>query len=304
MMKMSTESFAKLASAYAGVVFGTYWIPLRALDEAGFPGIWASVALSAVPLICVAPFIVIRFRVLATAGLRLHLGCLTLGVAYVFYTAAFVFTEVINVVVLYYLLPLWGFVLARLVIGEAISPVRWLSMIIGFSGLFAIFGLENGLPIPQKSGDWMAIAAGFLWAVGSLFLLTDKKNSTVDFALGFIFWTALGATAMAYAVSSAGITPMPDLGAIGDIALWLVPVGVLVVLPGSFATIYGPAHLNPGVVGLLFMTEISVGVATAAVLTDEPFGPRQIAGVVVISIAGVLETAWGLVKRPRASQAT
>lgn len=303
MMKLSTETFAKLASAYAGIVFGIYWIPLRALDEAGFPGLWATVGLSIVPLACVTPIILARFGKLANAGLRFHLGSLTLGVAYTLYTSAFVFTEVVNVVVLYYLMPLWGFLLARIVIGEAITPVRWISMAIGFSGMFAIFGLDQGLPIPEKPGDWIALGAGFLWASGSLIVLTDDKNSGFDFSLGFMFWATICSAVMAYAVSSTGVMPMPDFSAIGDIALWLIPVGVLVVLPGSFATIYGPRYLNPGVVGLLFMTEISVGATTAALLTDEPFGPRQIAGVVVISVAGALEAVWDLFRRSRARSA-
>ena len=37
------------------------------------------------------------------------------------------------------------------------------------------------------------------------------------------------------------------------------------------------------------MTEISVGAGSAALLTDEPFGTREILGIVLISTAGLLE---------------
>ena len=56
--------------------------------------------------------------------------------------------------------------------------------------------------------------------------------------------------------------------------------------------------LNPGIVGLLFMTEISIGTATAAIWAGEPFGMREIAGVLLISMAGVFEPLVALLRRP------
>ncbi|HJL53422.1 MAG TPA: hypothetical protein QF695_12400, partial [Arenicellales bacterium] len=42
-------------------------------------------------------------------------------------------------------------------------------------------------------------------------------------------------------------------------------------------------------VGVLFMTEISVGAISAALLTNEPFGTREILGVILITAAGLTE---------------
>ncbi len=48
--------------------------------------------------------------------------------------------------------------------------------------------------------------------------------------------------------------------------------------------------LNPGIVGLLFMTEISVGTVTAALWAGEPFGAREVIGILLISGAGLAES--------------
>jgi drug/metabolite transporter (DMT)-like permease len=61
--------------------------------------------------------------------------------------------------------------------------------------------------------------------------------------------------------------------------------------------------LNPAVVGLLIMTEISVGAVTAALWAGEPFGVREASGVVLITAAGVLESAWQLWAKPRPRRA-
>jgi drug/metabolite transporter (DMT)-like permease len=291
-MRIGTENFAKLMSAYAGLVFGIYWIPLRALDANGLSGPWATVGINAVPLVCVVPFVIARYRKLAGYGANFHIGTLLLGVAITLYSTAYLFTDVITVVVLYYLLPLWGFLLARIFIKEAISPVRWISMALGLFGIFVILGVDNGYPIQENPGDWMALSSGFLWSAGSLFLLIDKHSTAIDCGLGFIVWGALGAVIAAVSTSAMGYVPFPDLSSVPNIIPWLIPVALLVIIPGCFATVVGPRVLNPGVVGILFMTEISVGTISAALLTEEPFGIQQITGVLIISLAGILETVW------------
>ena len=283
---------AKAASAYAGVVFGIYWIPIRALENAGFPGVWASVALNAVPLLLIAPVLCLRGRRLVRYGARFHLGGLLLGLAYACYTGAFLFTEIVNVIVLYYLLPLWGFLLARLFMGESITPVRWASMFLGFIGIMTILGPEQGMPVLDSVGDLMALASGFLWALGSLFLLLDSDGTPVDCGIVFIFWGTMCAALIAVTATIDGALPLPRLSYDLKLISWLVPVALFIVIPASFATVYGPMVLNPGVVGLLFMTEISVGTVSAAILTNEQFGLVQILGVLCISSAGLLEICW------------
>jgi drug/metabolite transporter (DMT)-like permease len=60
---------------------------------------------------------------------------------------------------------------------------------------------------------------------------------------------------------------------------------------------WGTPHLNPGIAGLLFMTEIIVGSSTAAILANEPFGLREITGIVLITLAGLSETIGHSVTR-------
>ncbi len=75
------------------------------------------------------------------------------------------------------------------------------------------------------------------------------------------------------------------------------------LLTGTYATMWATPKLNPAVVGLLFMTEISVGAVTAALWAGEPFGARELAGVVLITAAGILESVWELWFKPRPSRA-
>ena len=61
------------------------------------------------------------------------------------------------------------------------------------------------------------------------------------------------------------------------------------IIPMFYAITWGVPLLNPGTVGILFMTEISIGAISAALLTDEPFGTREVLGVGLITAAGLTE---------------
>ena len=66
---------------------------------------------------------------------------------------------------------------------------------------------------------------------------------------------------------------------------------------GAYAAFWGAPHLNPGVVGLLMMTEISVGTVTATIWAGEPFGMRELIGVTLITLAGLSEFIYAPILR-------
>ena len=63
----------------------------------------------------------------------------------------------------------------------------------------------------------------------------------------------------------------------------------LSMLPITYLTIWPTTVLSPGRVGMLLMVEVIVGVASAAILTEDQFGVRELAGTVLIISAGVVE---------------
>ena len=286
---MRTETLAKLACAYSGVVWGLFWIPLRALDDLGITGAWATVLFYLVPALLMLPIMARRWRRLLAGGLGLQLTGMVTGLALVLYADALIYTDVIRAMILFYLTPVWSTLLARLYLAEPITGVRWLAIALGFAGLLVIFGVDVGVPLPESVGDWMGLASGFAWAVAAVRMRGDDTSHAIEFTSLHFFWGAPLAVAIAL-LPLTGAHQAPDPAAAASVLPWLVPTLVAIVVPGSFAAMWGASHLNPGIVGLLFMTEISVGTLTAALWAGEPFGLREIVGIVLITSAGVLES--------------
>jgi drug/metabolite transporter (DMT)-like permease len=296
-----TETLAKLACAYSGVVWGLFWIPLRTLDELGITGAWATVLFYLVPALLVLPIAAWRWRHLIIGGLGLQLTGIVTGIALVLYADALIYTDVIRAMLLFYLTPVWSTLLARLYLNEPITAVRWLAIALGFAGLLVIFGVDVGVPLPESVGDWMGLASGFAWAVAAVRMRGDAASHAVEFTYLHFFWGAPAAVAIAL-LPLTGAHPPPDAATAVSVLPWLVPTLVVIVVPGSFAAMWGASHLNPGIVGLLFMTEISVGTLTAAIWAGEPFGLREIVGIVLISSAGLAESVPDLQRLRRQRQ--
>jgi len=282
---------AKLACAYSGVAWGLYWIPLRLMDQAGVYAAWSTVLFYAVPLLFFLPWTGRQWRLICRCKMSYHWIGITTGISLVLYANAMLYTEVVRGVLMYYLTPVWSLLLARIVLGEVITPPRIASIVLGIAGLLAILGIDQGNLLPANIGDWMGLLAGIGWAVAAVLLRQDDGSHARDFSTLYFFYGTLAAIALALS-PIAGELEVPDLAAIRSVLPWFIVVGPLLLIPGIYSAFWGAPHLNPGVVGLLFMTEISVATVTAALWANEPFGVRELTGVVLISLAGLSEFLW------------
>ncbi len=298
-MHLSLDVRAKLACAYCGAIWGLFWIPLRWLESAGVEGPWISVVFFAVAIAVFMPVMTFRMRHLARGGPGLWITCALSGSALALYAISVVYTDVIRAMLLFYLTPMWSTLLARFVLAEPITRIRWLAMLLAFAGMLVIFGADIGVPLPRNLGDWIGLASGMLWSVATVRLRQDRSNRAVELTFGFLFCATLVSLAGAL-LPLTGNPAAPDLDTVAAAMPWLLVFALLAVIPGSLAAHWGPKHIDPGIVGILFMTEITVGAITVAIWAGEPFGLRELLGVILITAAGLLESVISVWKNKSA----
>jgi len=292
---LSLKARASLACAYSGVVWGLFWIPLRGMDDAGVTDAWATVLFYAIPLLIFSPWIIKNWRRLARGGWSLHFIGIATGTSLAFYSNAFLYTEVVRGLVLYYTTPIWSLLLARMLLGEVITPARIVAMIFGIMGMLVMFGVDAGFPWPRNVGDWMALTGALGWAVAAVLLRKDDGSRSLEICAVYFFYGVVAALIMAVS-PMAGDIEVPDWSAILSALPWAIPIA-LIVIPGAYAAFWGAPHLNPGLVGLLFMTEISVGGITAAIWADEPLGVRELSAILLITMAGLCEFIYTPIRK-------
>jgi drug/metabolite transporter (DMT)-like permease len=285
-MNLSLERKAKYACLYAGAVWGLFWIPLRELEDAGFQGLWITVVYFLIPALCLIPVTIWRWKYVKRGGFQLQLTAIISGGALLLYSTSIVYTDVVRAILLFYLTPVWGIILGRIFLGDKISTPRVIAMILAIIGMLTIFGLGSKFPLPQNLGDWLGLCSGFMWAVAMVLINKNKNHSTIELTVGFFQWSLILSLFAAVLLSP---DSLPSFDKIVPVIPLMLTFMVLLILPGTYASLWGPKYLNPGVVGLLFMTEIVVGAISVAILAGEPFGIREITGVLFIAGASILE---------------
>ena len=287
----SLEFKAKLACLYAGAVWGLFWIPLRALEEAGINGLWITVVYFLIPTICLIPVVILRWQHVKEGGISLQLTTMLSGGALLLYSTSIVYTDVVRAILLFYLTPIWATILARIFLGDLITPSRVIAMVLAILGMLTIFGLGARFPIPQNIGDWLGIGSGFIWAVAMVRIRMSESHSAIELTAGFFQWSLIFSSGAAFLLAT---SQMPDIEQILPALPLLLIFMALLVLPGTYASLWGPKYLSPGIVGLLLMTEIIVGAISVALLAGEPFGIRELIGVLLIAGASMLEPLLAL----------
>ena len=292
---LSLKVRASLACAYSGVAWGLFWIPLRGMDNAGVTDAWATVLFYGVPLILFSPWIFRNWRRIARCGWSLHFIGIATGVSLAFYSNALLYTEVVRGLVLYYTTPVWSLLLARMVLGETITPARVIAIVLGFAGMLVMFGVDLGFPWPKNIGDWMALIGAMGWAVAAVLLRKDDGSRSMEICAVYFFYGVIAAIVLALS-PMAGDIDFPDWSTVAGVLPWAIPIAIIVI-PGAYAAFWGAPHLNPGVVGLLFMTEISVGGLTAAIWANEPLGLRELSAIALITLAGLTEFLYAPMRK-------
>ena len=134
---MRFENLAKPAVALSGVAWGLFWIPLRGLNGAGIDAFWSFIIFNATPAIILLPLFLARFRQQRAGGPWLFAIGLSMALTQFFYSLSFLHTEIVRAMILFYFNPVWATIMARVFLGEAITPIRWLSIAVAFSGMSA-----------------------------------------------------------------------------------------------------------------------------------------------------------------------
>lgn len=287
---MTPERIILLATvivALSGVLWGFYWVPVRALEALGLPGAWGTVAMTFAAVVLLLPAVVLQRTALAQSDRMALLSLAMGGAAFTLYSVGLIYGRVAIVILLFFLTPVWSALIGRYVMGWPTPRFRLWAILVGLAGLLTILGAEGEVPLPRGTGEWMALLGGVLWSVGSTGIRT---RSTLGPALSaFVFALGAGVTALVLAPFLAPLPEMPVPGGpLTVLELSLVSGGLWWGLSIAALT-WATMRLEPARVGILMMTEVLVGAVSAAVIAGEHLASMEIIGGVLILCAGGLE---------------
>jgi drug/metabolite transporter (DMT)-like permease len=297
---MHDDRIALLATAIVlgtGVLWGFYWLPIRALSDMGLAGAWGTLVITVAAVVILSPLAIVRWRQFIKSGPLAVASVALGGAAFALYSVGLVYGRVAIIILLYFLTPVWSTLIGRYVMGWHTPRLRIVAIAVGLAGLAVMLSAKGDLPLPQGKGEWMSLIAGIMWSVATTGIRARPDLKPVEAA--FVF--ALGAT-LPVMLLAPYLEPWPTGLLAGNRMLALS----VAFLTGAFwwvlsiaSLMWATARLDPARVGILMMTEVIVGAASAAILANEHLERLEIVGGLLVVCAGVLEV-WPTRRAPSA----
>ncbi len=265
---------------FSAILWGVVWYPLRLLEQQGLAGLWSALlSFGAAMTVCLWVFFSER-RVLAANFLPLLLMALAAGWCNIAFIVAVLEGGVVRVLLLFYLSPFWAVCLGWLLLDERLDGKSLLVFVVAVSGAFVMLWDDSlGYPWPSGRADWLAVSAGFTFALSNVFV---RKLQAVGVLLKAVAtWTAVVVIAAAWIGLRGDAFPVVATGVVAA-AVLLGMCGFLIM---SLAVMYGVTRMPVHRSAVILLFELVVGAVSSLLLTDEVILLREWLGGGLIIVA-------------------
>jgi drug/metabolite transporter (DMT)-like permease len=206
------------------------------------------------------------------------------GLANLAFASAISLGDVTRVMVLFYLLPAWGVLGARLLLNERIDRRRGLSLGLALSGAFFVLGGPKILEQPPGWIDAVAAVSGFALAMNNV-VFRKAEQVPVASKVGFVFAGSLAWALLVIAATPSFVLPVAPMLIWTEVVLY----GVIWILVATAGTLFGVHHLDAGRSSLLIIMELVTAVVSSAIIGGNVPSALECVGGVLILASGVLE---------------
>ena len=270
---------------FSSSMWGLSWLPLKAFAEQGLSGPWLALLTYGLVGLAGLPWLW-RERALWLHDKPLLLALVVLGgwgnAAFV---SALVLGDVVRVMLLFYLAPVWSVLGGRIFLGEAVSPRRAGAVALALIGAFLVVGGFSVFDAPLSAADVLALTAGMGFAGNNIVSRAAQGMPTATKTVGLCIGCALMALLMILVVPGAPVAAMPSAGVIVGLLAYSLLGLALVIVTWQWSV----TRLEAGRSGVIAIAELLVAMLTATLIGDEVMVPREWLGAALIVAAAVLE---------------
>jgi drug/metabolite transporter (DMT)-like permease len=267
------------------LVWGLIWYPYRMLQDMGLAGVFAAMISYLLALLC-GMFMLPR----AMQSLK-HAGWWTVGLVFsagwsnLGYVLAMLHGEVMRVLLLFYLAPLWTILFSYWLLGERLNRYGYAVMALSLCGAaIMLWQPQHGLPYPQNFSEWIGLSAGMSFALSNV-LSRRAANLNIE-AKSFSVLLGTALLTVPFLLWQGGLSNQWQML---NAQAWLMLVLIGIALSAtSYAVQYGVTHLHSNRAMLLFLFELVVAAISSYFLAGEAMELRDSIGATLIVSASLL----------------
>lgn len=271
----------------SSIGWGLTWLPLKILNDMGLDSLYLIGIAFLSGTLVLSPWLYRQYRQWQ-GGLRyMILIAIAGGIANASFQTAMYHGDVIRVMILFYMLPVWSIIGGRLFLGEKIDLMRMLAVSLCLSGAFFILDVWHTAWYSITWIDVLALLSGMgLAATNILFRYTPQLPVMSKVSAMFIGCSLLIGTGLVTLPTNASLPgngAIPLAAAYGALWLTLITIG----------TQWSVTRMEAGRSAIIIVTELVAAVVSAAILTSAELHLAEMIGGLLVLSAAMIEGMRG-----------
>lgn len=277
--------FAVFGLLFGAFCWGVIWYPYRIMDDAGVSGIVSSFYTYLIATILAGLFFTRYWRNVLQVPPSIIWLSLVAGWTNMSYVLAIIDGEVMRVMLLFYLSPLWTLIFAHWMLGE---KTQWPGLLAIFASLLGAYIMlydpaVSRLPLPANKAEWLALSSGIGFSLTNV--ITRKSTHLSLRAKSFAIW--LGVMLMCLFAA-----PLMDVHFVAPSYFswthWLVITLIaLMLIAATWLVQYGVTKIQATRASVLFLFELVVAAVASYYLADEHMAMHEWLGGMLIVLAAI-----------------
>jgi len=279
------NSFAIFGLLFGAVTWGIIWYPYRLLAQVGFSGVASSLITYAIAAVLGMFVFAKHWRFISSLPQNIVWLMLAAGWTNLSYVLAVIDGEVMRVMLLFYLSPVWTLFLAHFWLKERVGIQGIIVILTSLLGAFVMLydpSHESHLPLPHNAAEWLGLSAGMGFSLANV--ITRKSHHLSLQAKAFAVWVGVVLVSVLSLLLIPNGFSLPVAVSVMD---WLTVLLVAVMLFAATLFVqYGVTHIAAVPASIIFLFELVVAAFAAYFLANERMMLNEwIGGVLIVAAA-------------------
>jgi len=279
------NSFAVFGLLFGAFCWGIIWFPYRIMAEAGVSGVASSFYTYSIAMVIAAVIFAKQWRGIFKLPMSIVWLSLAAGWTNLSYVLAIIDGEVMRVMLLFYLSPLWTLILAHFWLKEKTQLTGYIAIATSLLGAFIMLHDPQlgGVPMPRNTAEWLALSSGVGFSLTNV--ITRKSSHLSLLAKSFAVWAGVLVVAVIFIPFVQ--TPFPSPSVFSSENWFVMALIALLLMAATLFVQYGVTRIEATRASVLFLFELVVAAVASYYLAHETMALNEWIGGSLIVVAAI-----------------
>ena len=269
---------------FGAFVWGIIWYPYRLMAQAGVSGIYSSLFVFILTLAIAIPYFLVTRKKIPIWSKDFWLLSIVAGYTNISYVLAVIDGEVVRVMLLFYLSPIWTIFLSHFMLNEDTQKRYYIAAFISLLGALIMFWQPNHFIDLGLKSDWLAISSGIGFAMTNV--MTRKNQHMTINQKALAIWIGVILVAIICIMFDKDTLPSLEFFRPRD-----AMIAIAIALCLFFSTLFvqfGVTQIKAVEASSFFLFEIVVAAISSYFLVGESIEIKEWLGGIMIMVGVIL----------------